>query len=123
MKKSDVEVFHTHLLAMRARLSGEVMHLTDEAFGSTVGETTQPNHMAELGSATFEQELTLQMLESEENIIGEINEALDRIAEGTYGICEGCKRVIPKPRLTAIPYARYCVECARANEQEKGGRR
>lgn len=115
MKKTDVENFRKKLLMLRARVTGEVLHLTDEAF-SKGSESTQPSHMAELGSDVFEQDITLQMLQSENNVLGQIDGALERMGAGLYGVCDGCEKPIPKARLNAIPYAKYCVQCARLAE-------
>jgi DnaK suppressor protein len=74
--------------------------------------------MADVGSDNFEQEFTLELLDSERKVIIEINDALKRIDEGTYGICEGTGKPIERGRLEAIPWARYSVEYA--SQKEKG---
>ena len=100
---------------MRNRLTGDVSALADEALKSEEeagGNLSHvPIHMADLG--THERELTLGLLENEEQTLEEITAALGRIEQGTFGHCEGCRTAIPKDRLHALPYARYCVECAR----------
>jgi RNA polymerase-binding transcription factor DksA len=118
MKKSEQKVYLKRLLSLRSRLTGEVLHLTDEAFMSNAGGSSQPSHLAELGSETYQQEVTLQMIQSEGNAIGEITDAIDRIQNGTFGKCETCGKVIPKSRLEAIPYTRYCVSCAKVAEKQ-----
>lgn len=119
MRKTEVDAFKNKLLYMRGRITGEVMHLTDEAFRGVNGESAQPIHMAELGTDVHEQEVTIQMLETEEDKLDEINAAIDRANAGKFGICEGCEKPIPKPRLNAIPYVRLCVECAKVKESGK----
>lgn len=52
-------------------------------------------------------------MENEGRILVEINDALARIEQGTFGRCENCRREIPKERLEAVPYTRYCIRCAR----------
>jgi RNA polymerase-binding transcription factor DksA len=76
--------------------------------------------MADLGTDNFEQEMSLNLLQNEEQVLDEIAAALDRINQGTFGRCEECDTEIPKARLQAVPYARYCVECARKLEQKAG---
>jgi RNA polymerase-binding transcription factor DksA len=102
-------------LALRGRLAGDVFSLADEARNSeneASGNLSHvPIHMADLG--TYERELTLGLLENEEQTLEEIAAALRRIEQGTFGHCEGCWTAIPKDRLHALPYVRYCVECAR----------
>jgi RNA polymerase-binding transcription factor DksA len=76
-----------------------------------------PIHMADVGSDTFEMENTLGLMDSERKLLKEIDDALDRIENGTYGICEGAGGTIAKARLKAIPWARYCVKCASLSEK------
>ena len=74
--------------------------------------------MAELGSGNFDQELTLSLLGSEKDALDQIEAAIERIEDGSYGRCETCGVKIPKSRLEAIPYAAQCVQCA--SQQEEG---
>lgn len=118
MTKTELKQYKKRLIELRARLTGEVLHLTDEAFHGHGNESTQPNHMAELGSDTYEQDVTISVLQSEENVLHEINEAIKRVDEGTYGVCEMSAKPIPKARLNAIPWTRYRVECAIVAESQ-----
>lgn len=77
-----------------------------------------PFHMADIGSDNYELENTLGLMDSERKLLVEIEDALGRIEDGSYGICENENEPIPKARLNAIPWARYCVACA--NLSEKG---
>ncbi len=78
--------------------------------------TGMPIHMAELGSDNFEQEFTLSLLETEEDTLGLIESALERIDEGSFGQCIECDGPIAKARLNAIPYTPVCIKCAEAME-------
>jgi len=80
--------------------------------------SSMPIHMADVGTDNFEIENTLGIMDSERKLLLEIQDALDRIENGTYGVCEGNNERIPRQRLRAIPWARYCVTCA--NLSEKG---
>jgi RNA polymerase-binding protein DksA len=118
MTKADLESFRENLLSLRRRLNGDVNQLGDEALRSMGGEASgslsnAPLHMADLGTDNFEQELTLSLLQNQEQALTEIGQALDRLDKGTYGRCEDCGGPIPKGRLQALPYARFCVDCAR----------
>ncbi|MER3416985.1 MAG: transcriptional regulator [Gemmataceae bacterium] len=122
MKKNDLEYFKQLLLTMRARVNGDIDQLSQEALRSSQGGTgnlsSVPIHMADLGSDNYEQEFTLSLLENQEVALREIQAALNRIAVGTFGYCEECNKPIPKERLKAIPYTRYCVDCARKLEKK-----
>jgi RNA polymerase-binding protein DksA len=122
MTQAELDGFRQKLLELRNRLRGDVSHLTSEALRKTGGEASgslsnTPIHMADLGTDNFEQEFTLGLIQNEEQALDEIGAALDRMNQGTYGRCEDCQKEIPRTRLQALPYARYCVECARKHEQ------
>ena len=65
-----------------------------------------------------ERELNLIMTDREREKINEIDEALEKIENKTYGTCEECSGKIPKARLKVVPFARYCIECKAKLEQE-----
>ena len=114
MTKTDFMLHRERLLALRARLRGDMTQMEDNALNKDHNKTTSmPNDMAELGSGNFDQELTLSLLGSEKDALDQIEAAIERIEDGSYGQCEECGRKIPKSRLEAIPYAALCVRCAR----------
>lgn len=119
MKKADMKVYEQRLLALRARLRGDVTAMADSALRKDSGGelSSMPIHMAELGSDNFEQEFTLSLVETEEGTLEAIDAALKRIEQGTYGKCTGCGGVIPKTRLNAIPYTPLCIKCAEVREK------
>ena len=82
--------------------------------------TNMPNDMAELGTGNFDQELTLSLLGSEKDALDQIDGALKRIEDGSYGLCEECGLKIPASRLAALPYAAQCVRCASQREEGRG---
>lgn len=125
LKKAELAEFKTLLESLRARLRGDVQQLTTEALGTDREdggtESKSPTHMAELGSETFEQDFALSLVVNSQETLSEIKVALEKIEEGTYGLCEACLKegktptqaLIRKERLKAIPYARNCVDCER----------
>jgi DnaK suppressor protein len=114
----EMEKFRQLLLAKRSELLGNVTTIENETFKKERSElSNMPFHMADAGSDNFEQEFALDLMDSEKKILAEINDALRRIEEGTYGICEGRGEAIPRARLNAIPWARYCVTCAELKEK------
>jgi DnaK suppressor protein len=114
--------FQQLLLLKRAELVGDVNSMEDEALqksrlNSSGDLSTMPIHMADIGTANYEQEFALGLLDGERKLLREINDALLRIQDRTYGICEGTGNEISKARLEANPWARYCVEYARMLEK------
>jgi RNA polymerase-binding transcription factor DksA len=80
-------------------------------------------HQADLGSDTDESERRVYMLDKEINTIKLINNALKRIYDKTYGVCEICGDLIPANRLKIIPYAKYCIKCKEEEEERKRRRK
>jgi len=101
------------LIEKRNEILGSVTSMEAETLKRERSDlSNMPIHMADMGSDSYEIENTIGLMSSERKILVAINEALDRIENGTYGVCEGEGEPIPKARLEAIPWARYCVNCA-----------
>lgn len=111
--------FREQLLAKRAELTGDVERLTAEARKENGfnEQSTMPIHMADLGSDNWEQDFTLGLIVNEQNLVREIDEALDRIEKRTYGMCVATQKKITIARLRAKPWAKYCIEYERAREE------
>jgi DnaK suppressor protein len=116
MKKVDMRAYKEKLLDLRARLRGDVSTMAKVALrksGMAGSESSgMPIHMAELGSDNFEQEFMLSLLATEEDTLGLIEAALERVEDGDYGKCVECGGVVAKTRLNAIPYTPVCIRCA-----------
>ena len=124
MTKSELESQRQLLLDLRDRLTGDVSHLADEALHASDENggnlSHMPIHMADLGTDNYERENTLNLLANEEVLLAEIQAALRRIDQGSYGRCEECHGdILPKARLKELPYTRYCVDCARKLDQAR----
>ena len=117
----ELRGFRDLLLRKRTELVGNLQGLADEALhgdGHARGDrSAMPIHMADLGSDNWEQEFTLGLLESEQELVREIDDALSRIADKTYGVCAATHGPISMARLRAKPWAKYCIEYARAREE------
>lgn len=116
MKKADVKPFKEMLLELRARLRGDVSTLANAALSKSgsggAGAGAVSNHMADMGTDTYEQDNTILLMNNEGETLTQIEGALVRVEEGVYGSCAECNCKIPKTRLKAIPYTPYCVKCA-----------
>jgi DnaK suppressor protein len=124
MTKAEIDHYRRRLLAMKRRLGGDLSGLEEEALRPVGAEPSGglsdvPVHPADLASDDYAEEVNLGLLENEEQLLAEVDDALDRIERGTFGRCENCGREISRERLEAIPYARYCIRCAR--ERQAGG--
>jgi len=120
LSKSELNEFKVLLLHRKKVLQGDVKTLEDEACkkgSDAAGDlSTLPMHLADLGTDSFEQDISLGLMENESDEIHEIQDAFERIKDGSFGLCESCRKKIPKERLRAIPYARLCVACKKKEE-------
>ena len=124
LTKAEVTRFEQMLLEKRKEILASMNEFEDEALGKSRLDATgdlssMPIHMADLGTDNYEQEFALGLLDSERRLLREIDDALGRIEQRTYGVCEGTGSQIPKARLEAQPWARYCIEYARMLEKRR----
>jgi DnaK suppressor protein len=121
MKAADAKVFKTALEEMRSRLRGDVSTMADAALRKTRSEasgdlSSMPIHMADIGTDAFEQEFTLSLT------LELVEQALAKIRDRKYGVCDECGGVIAKKRLEAIPFAPRCIRCAEKLENASSTR-
>jgi RNA polymerase-binding protein DksA len=114
----NVEKFKQALLEERERVMHAIGYMHEENPGSIEDETgevpaSSDNHLAETATATVDREIDYTLEENSEQVLEEIDAALERIEAGTYGICEVCGRPIGEERLEALPWARLCIDDAR----------
>jgi len=119
MTNAKLASHRLRLVALRHRLGEDVSSLAEGALNAdeqASGNLSHvPLHPADLGTDAFERQFTQGLLESDVQTLAEIVAALERIEEGTFGHCQECRKSIPGARLQALPYARYCLQCARAS--------
>jgi DnaK suppressor protein len=119
LKSHELEHYRDLLLAKRRELVGDMSSMEREALqrGGSSNLSNLPMHMADMGTDNYEQEFTLGLMEKDRNLLREINSALAKIQDGSFGICEGTGNPINKARLEAQPWARFSIEYARKMEQ------
>jgi DnaK suppressor protein len=116
----ELEHFRDLLLEKRREIVGDMSSMEREALRSGGSNlSTLPMHMADMGTDNYEQEFTLGLVEKDRNLLRDLNRALAKIQNGTFGICEGTGKPIAKARLEVQPWARFSIEYAR--QLEKGG--
>lgn len=119
LNKKELDKYREVLLRKRAELIGDVANIEDEALRQNSGSLSSlPQHMAEQGSDTFEQSISLDLAQVDRNLIRSIDEAIKRIDAGTYGLCLRTGQRISADRLAEIPWAKYSIEAQR--ELERG---
>lgn len=120
--KRELADFKKLVLKKKEEILEEIKHLSEgilkksqkDAAGDISGYTF---HMADVATDTYDREFSLGLASNERNFLYELDDAMKKIHEGTFGICEDCKSLIPKTRLKAIPYARLCIRCQEKREK------
>jgi RNA polymerase-binding protein DksA len=116
MTTIDTTRFRDTLLRERERVRAALDNLHNENPGSVEDETgdeTQDQHLGDAATAMHDRSLDYTLEDNEEHLLGLIDAALKRIEDGTYGICVNCGRPISEERLEALPWAEFCIDCAR----------
>ncbi|MEE9200582.1 MAG: TraR/DksA C4-type zinc finger protein [Candidatus Brocadiales bacterium] len=125
LNAKDLAAFKKVLLSVREKLAGNVDSMEGEALRKSrqdaAGDLSNvPFHMADLGTDNYERDIMIHLIQNGEEELKSIDAALEKLEDKTFGICETCDKKITKARLTALPYARLCMECQRVEEQEAG---
>jgi RNA polymerase-binding protein DksA len=118
----DTEHFRVQLLKERERVQSALTHLRDDHPGSLDEEVeevaaTSDNHLGETASATLNREIDYTLEDNSGQVLTEIDAALKRIEDGSYGVCASCGKEIAVERLEAHPWASLCIEDARKAER------
>jgi RNA polymerase-binding protein DksA len=116
----NVDHYRELLLSERERVSTAIQHLHDDNAGTIEEENeeeTFDNHPADSATATLNREIDYTLEENSEHVLTAIDEALERIENGTYGTCGRCGKPIAEERLEALPYANRCIDCKRLEER------
>lgn len=116
--RKETDHFRQILLKKRADLVGDVGSMEGAALKDSAGSLSHtPQHIAEQGSETYDQSLALDLAQVDRNLIKEIDDAIKRIDEGTYGVCELSGKPITRERLEELPWTRFSIEAARERER------
>ena len=124
MDKKDLEKFKKLLETIRARFAGDLKHLEGDSLNTNQRDASgdlsgYSFHMADMATDNFDREFTLGLASNEQQGLNMIDDALRRIKEGTYGVCEECSKAITQKRLLAVPHARLCIKCQELEEKKK----
>ena len=123
MNKRELEKFKKLLLQKRDDLMGDVNHITEDTRKSSQKEASgdlsaYSLHMADVASDNYDREFSLNVASGERDTMLDIDEALKRIKDKTYGRCILCEKPISKKRLLAVPQAKLCMPCKRKEEHK-----
>ena len=120
--KEQVKQFRQLLITERVKLAEEIKTIAREASTSprdASGDLSAYTvHMADMAADTYDRELSMNLVSSEQELLYQIDDALKRLDDGSFGICQQCSQPIAMSRLRAVPYASLCIACQRTKEQQ-----
>ena len=122
LNKKELAEYKKLILKKKDEVTDDIKHISEDtlkksqkdASGDISGYTL---HMADVATDTYDREFSLGLASNERKVIYELNDALVRIDDGNFGVCQDCKGLITKTRLKAIPHARLCVKCQEKREK------
>jgi len=124
MNKKETKIFYELLLKKKAELLKGIEHIAKDNLKTSQREaagdlSAYSLHMADVASDNYEREFSLSLADNEQKLLNRINEALERLDDNTFGLCELCEKKIAKVRLKVVPYAELCVPCQEKQESKK----
>ncbi len=127
LSKAEKKYYYELLMAVRAAFGEQIKFHSDEVLSSrkdSAGERAgMATHMADLGTDNFRHDFELGLMSEEVDVLEMVDEALQRLEDSEYGICLDCGATIPRERLEAKPYAKYCTRCKSRREEMDNTRR
>lgn len=123
LKQNDLDHFRKLLEAARKKISGDVQHLEKDTLNLSQRDASgdlsgYSFHMADMATDNFDREFNLDLASNEQELLNRVDDAIRKIDEGKFGICETCDKPIAQKRLIAVPYAKFCIKC-QAEEEKK----
>jgi RNA polymerase-binding transcription factor DksA len=117
MNKTSLTKYRRLLTALANRVRADAVNMQEQVRAGTSGHggtdlSNTPFHLGEMGTDEFLYDMNATLLENEQYIVSEARDALERIDNGTFGTCQSCLKKIAAARLDAIPFTRFCVDCA-----------
>jgi DnaK suppressor protein len=110
-RKEFIENMRQRLIEQRTRI------LSNETLLEGLSVRSEPGDTVDQATDSVNGEINAQLADAEYREVSKIDKALRQVAEGCYGVCEGCRKNIPVKRLEAIPHASFCIDCKRLAEE------
>lgn len=123
LNKKELGEFKKLILKRKEETLENINHISDDTLKKSLKEASgdisgYAYHMADMATDAYDREFSLGIASNERELLYVLEDALKRIEEGIFGICEECDAIISKTRLKAIPYARFCVKCQAKMEKK-----
>jgi len=128
VNKKELKKYQDLLIEVKEKIQDSLNHLEGDNLKKSQKESTgdlsgYSTHMADAASDAYDREFALNIASKEGSVLYDIDYALKRIEEKTYGLCELCEKQIGIRRLNAVPYAKLCIKCQELEEKKSTGRR
>jgi len=123
LNKKDLVYFKKLILERKEEIVSEIKHISEDTLKKSQRDAAgdisgYAYHMADIATDTYDREFSMGIASNERKQVYDIDDALKKIEDGSYGICEDCKNFISKTRLKAIPHARMCLKCQEKREKK-----
>lgn len=120
----DFSKYQKLLESSREQIAGDLEHIEGDALNRSQRDAAgdlsgYSYHMADMATDNFDREFNLGLASNEQKSLNLIDAALRKIKDGSYGICDLCKKPIPSKRLMAMPHAPFCISCQELEEKQK----
>lgn len=124
LNKTELDRFKKLLEAARKKIVGDLTHLEGDSLNTSQRDASgdlsgYSLHMADMATDNFDREFNLGLASSEQQILNQIDEALHKMSEDRYGVCDICGKPISQKRLLAVPYTSFCIKCQSEEEKKK----
>ncbi len=121
--KKELGEFKKLILKRKDETLEDINHISDDTLKKSLKDASgdisgYAYHMADMATDAYDREFSLGLASNQRELLYVLEDALKKIEEGTFGICEECDAAITKTRLKAIPYARFCVKCQAKMEKK-----
>ena len=122
LSKKEISDFKKLILKRKEEILEGIKHISDDTLKKSQKDaagdiSSYTYHMADVATDTYDREFSLGLASNGREALYELDDAVKKIEDGTFGICEDCKGLIAKKRLKAVPYARFCVKCQEKKEK------
>ena len=120
LPKKELEIYKKMLLQLRGKIAGDLQQIEgDSLSGNQPSSSGELSDVADIATDNYDRELNIGLASNEQQLLNDIDVALRRIEEGTYGVCEIYGTPIPKKRLLAMPYTRLSKKAQEEEEKSK----
>lgn len=128
MEKKDLKTFKELLNKKKAEVAKGIEHIANDQLKTSQRDATgdlsaYSLHMADMATDNYDREFALNLADNEQKVIHRIDEAIEKVDAGTFGVCEACGKKIAKVRLKVVPYAELCVPCQEIQEKKMKGKK